>query len=354
MALKLGLRGLARHAGGEARPHRHRVVVPHLELLVDRERHPHLEVGLQEVEAARQHPDDRERLAVDEERLADDARVAAVAALPQPVGQDDDPVPARHLLLGQEGAAHGRPHAEHREERRRDADAADLLGDSIAAHRPRHRVEPVAPPDDVVERPALRAPVEEVARRRRDVVVHRPALRRVHVADAHEAIDVRERRRAEEEVVGDREDGGGRADPEGEGQHRDEREAGVPPRAAQRVADVADEVLQGPGAARIPHRLLDGVDAAQARARPAPRLARVHARAQVLLGFHLQVESQLVLRLGVLAPAAEEAPQPPDESRDPSHFVPPAQFSTPFTAFTVRSHSARSASICRRPTSVRK
>ena len=100
--------------------------------------------------------------------------------------------------------------------------------------------------------------------------------------------------------------------------------------------------------------LADRLHAAQPRVCPPPRLARVHARAQVLLRLHLQVEPQLVLRLGVLAPATEEAPQPPAEGREPAHFVPPAQFSTPFTAFTVRSHSARSAASCRRPTSVRK
>ena len=166
---------------------------------------------------------------------------------------------------------------------------------------------------------------------------------------------MRERRRAEQEIVDDREDGRGRADPEGQGQHGNEREPGVPPDAAQRVAEVADEVLQGPAAARVPNRLADGLDAAQAYVRPSPRLARVHARAQVLLGLHLQMEPQLVQRLGVLPSAPEEdTAKPPDEGHEPDHLVAPAQFSTPFTAFTVRSHSARSAANCRRPKSVRK
>ena len=106
--------------------------------------------------------------------------------------------------------------------------------------------------------------------------------------------------------------------------------------------------------ARVPSRLSYGVDAAQAHVGAPARLARVHARAQVLLRFHLQMELQLLPRLGVLAPAAEEATESPREVGEQAHFVPPAQFSTPFTAFTVRSHSARSAASCRRPTPVRK
>lgn len=82
------------------------------------------------------------------------------------------------------------------------------------------------------------------------------------------------------------------------------------------------------------------------------RLTRVHARSQVLLGLHLQMELQLFLCLGVLAPAAEDTAASLDEVGEQTHFVPPAQFSTPLTAFTVRSHSARSVAICRHPTPV--
>ena len=94
------------------------MLVPAAEVLVDRERHPHLEVRLQKVEAARQHADDGERLPVDQQRLADDARVAAVASPPQPIGQDDDPLSPGLFLLRHEGAAKDRLHAQHREERR--------------------------------------------------------------------------------------------------------------------------------------------------------------------------------------------------------------------------------------------
>ena len=313
--VELGLRGLARHPGPQAAPDGDRVLVPAAEVLVDRERHPHLEVRLQKVEAARQHADDGERPAVDQQRLADDARVAAVAAPPQAVGQDDHPFPPGLLLFGHEGAAESGLHAQHREERRRDADAADLLGDGVAARGPGDGIEPVAPGDHVVERPALSAPVEEVAGRRRDVVLRGPALCRIHVADAHEAFDVLEGRRPEEEVVDDGEDGGIRADPEGQGQHGDEREAGIPARAAQRVPEVADQVLQWSSAACIADRLPDGLDAAQTQVCLSAGLARFHARAQVLLRFHLQVEAQFLRGLVVLVSAAEQTTKPSERAR---------------------------------------
>ena len=58
------------------------------------------------------------------------------------------------------------------------------------------------------------------------------------------------------------------------------------------------------------------------------RLTRVHARSQVLLGLHLQMELQFFLCLGVLAPAVEDTAASLDEVGEQTHFVPPAQFST--------------------------
>ena len=69
---------------------------------------------------------------------------------------------------------------------------------------------------------------------------------------------------------------------------------------------------------------------------------------------HLNMESQLFPCLGILAPIGEETTESPDEVGEQAHFAPPTQFSTPLTAFTVRSQSARSVANCRRPTFVRK
>ena len=57
---------------------------------------------------------------------------------------------------------------------------------------------------------------------------------------------------------------------------------------------------------------------------------------------------------GGSAKQGRELAKQPHESGKRIHRVPPAQFSTPLTAFTMRSHSSRSAAICRLPASVRK
>ena len=67
--------------------------------------------------------DDRVRLVVDPDRLADDRRVAAEAVLPEPVGEDDDLVATDRAFFLEEGAAERQrmPVAEHREEAGRGA-----------------------------------------------------------------------------------------------------------------------------------------------------------------------------------------------------------------------------------------
>ncbi|MDE2904635.1 MAG: hypothetical protein OXQ28_00975, partial [Acidobacteriota bacterium] len=71
--------------------------------------------------------------------------------------------------------------------------------------------------------------------------------------------------------------------------------------------------------------LADRLHAAQPRVCPPPRLARVHARAQVLLRLHLQVEPQLLPRLGILSSAPEDAAQPRDQVGKQAHSDPPRE-----------------------------
>ena len=138
------------------------------------------------------------------------------------------------------------------------------------------------------------------------------------------------RQRPEQQRVDDREDGGVEADGDGQRHGGGEGEARTPARAPQRIADVAEQVLQRAPAAGVPHRLADGVGAAQAHVRTPPGLAEVHAGSQVVLGLHLQMEPQLCLCLRVLAPAAKEASQPrdqsPNEAGKQAHFRPSSRF----------------------------
>ena len=58
------------------------------------------------------------------------------------------------------------------------------------------------------------------------------------------------------------------------------------------------------------------------------------------------------VKMVALKPPREQLPEPGGQLAERSHSVPAAQFSTPFTPFTVRSHAARSRSSWSRPASV--
>ena len=87
---------------------------------------------LQEIRAIahhvrRQHADDRGRLPIDRERLANDARIGGQAAPPVRVGQDDDAVPARLCFFRQESTAEDRRDTERGEPVSRHERAKDTL-----------------------------------------------------------------------------------------------------------------------------------------------------------------------------------------------------------------------------------
>src|SRR5262249_54074692 len=78
------------------------------------------------LEALRHHADDGELLAVDTDRAADDAAIAAEALLPLAVAEDADQLRARRpILVGQKAAADERSRAEHGEV---------VAGDDLAEH----------------------------------------------------------------------------------------------------------------------------------------------------------------------------------------------------------------------------
>ena len=103
MRRELGARLLDRRAGAQAANRANEVAAA---IRVGR-REPirHEDIGLalgirlDVPEARRQHADDRRRPRVDVDRAADDRRIAAVAALPEAVAQNDDARPVRARLL---------------------------------------------------------------------------------------------------------------------------------------------------------------------------------------------------------------------------------------------------------------
>ncbi len=98
----------------------------HLDRYADLRRHS----GIETEEAARRHPDDRHRVVIHSDRLADDVRIARKASRPIVVRQHYDGMPVVDLvvLLRTEDAAGGRRHAEHRKIVAGDELGGDPLG----------------------------------------------------------------------------------------------------------------------------------------------------------------------------------------------------------------------------------
>lgn len=88
-----------------------------LRAVAKRERHPQLTILLvRELEAGRHDADHGVRLAVGDDRLADDPRVCAVAPLPESLAQEHHLVAAALVLLQMKQAADEGLHAERVEE----------------------------------------------------------------------------------------------------------------------------------------------------------------------------------------------------------------------------------------------
>ena len=106
--MHLGVRLLGRHAGLETRCEIEPLVgvILRIELLgVQRERGPDVGSPEEGAESLRHHAQYRVALRIQLHRLADDAAVSAVDALPQAVAQDNDTVLSLLVLVAAEDSA---------------------------------------------------------------------------------------------------------------------------------------------------------------------------------------------------------------------------------------------------------
>ncbi len=154
------------------------------------------------VEALLRDAHDRHRQIADDERLADDGRIARKAALPVGMAQHRQRVAVGSLVLvGAEGASQMWTHAEHREVRARDQLALDPFGRAAEGH-----VERVAPPAEHADKDLV--VIAEVGVPRIGQLVAVPpavAILRALCGDDHELLGLPDRQQAKQHLVDERE-----------------------------------------------------------------------------------------------------------------------------------------------------
>ena len=275
---------------------------------------------------------------------ADDAGIRVQARAPEGVA-DHDAQGTGLVAAPEAGAAHGRPQrlkvvARHLQ----DAHAFALTV-----------VDEVAPALGVVgegghtfERAGLVAQEREV---HGGDVVPRAGPARLLLVEADELSRLFEGQRRHQHRLQHAEDGGGRANADGERGDDDGRESRTAPQLPRGIAQILDRLL-GPGPApRRPRVLGDVRDAAEVPPRRRPRLVRRIARVDPVLHVDRQVRGQLVLQILVLLAAAKEISHAAKQRR---HDYPSLGRMTRPMALTSRSHFPCSAASCFLPAAVRR
>jgi hypothetical protein len=174
------------------------------------------------------------RSGVGGQRLAEDVLPGAETTTPEFVAQDDDFAGAEILVSGV-GAAKQRLHAQRAKDVGRNHEPVNLIGAAVDDHRQARRPHHA----QMLERVRALAPGDEIGRRD-----HVPAgAAAAGLPHGHDATGFAIRQRFDHHRAHDAEDGGGRADAEGErGQSRDS-EARRPSQHAQSMAEVAGGVI---------------------------------------------------------------------------------------------------------------
>ena len=195
----------------------------------ERQRHPQLDLGIDEREVGREDTDNRVRLAIDPHGRADGTLARREELLPEPVRQHHLPIAALFaFLLGEDPSTIGLD-AEHAQQRGPCDEARHALRIAAAGAGRGNRQAA-----GVVER-LLREDIDFT----QAVVVVGHAVRgpfdagaRVTVEDTDELLRLGNGQRPEEHRVDDREDRGVGADAHGQRQQRRQRERSVPPQQA--------------------------------------------------------------------------------------------------------------------------
>ena len=205
---------------------------------IDLERQPDLRCADRRLDGGRiersQHADDLVRLAVEQDRAPDHARVTAKSTLPETVAEHHGEPTAGPIFFRREGAAVDRGGAKEAEEINADVGRRDLFGIRIACDV--DHAEAIG--RDILKSTCLTPPDIELRRRRgptgalgRDVEKH------------HQPLGIRIRQRLQDDGVEDRKNRRVRADPEGQRGHGSKRESGRVAQEPEGLAQVLNECV---------------------------------------------------------------------------------------------------------------
>ena len=269
------------------------------------------------LESTRRHAGHDELAAVDADDAPGDIRIALKPALPCVVAEDDERIASLRRVGGGEETADRRTGAEDGEEILRH----DLRPDHVARRVPGglrhdeihgsagHRRE-------AGECPAAVAEIDEV------VVAERAGVAGPGVAGEQggELLGSLCRHRTEQDAVDVAEDDPVHADAEPQRERGGEDETRVTAHPLDCVPHVRAQVIEPARPTFVAHRLAITLDRAECDERPPPRFGRRHAFTNQMLGFGLEVKSELLVetRLRVTGPknrtGAGSQPLPADSS----------------------------------------
>src|ERR1700678_3244645 len=155
----LGLRSRRRHAVSQPAEHDHLMYFAIELRAIESERYPHvkLQAGSKKAEFPRKHSDDGVRLVVERNTSSQNARVPAVAPLPQSVTEHNHSLVAWPFLIRQEITPQDRRHSKQAEKIRAHLRAPALL--RLATPRPGEKQ--FTPGGSILERAVAVAPVEK-------------------------------------------------------------------------------------------------------------------------------------------------------------------------------------------------
>ena len=229
---------------------------------LERERPPELIERAVEGASRRQHPDDRVRLVVEENRAVDDRGIRSELVDPEHMAEDDHAILASLVLIGKKRAASLRLNAEDLEVAGRDPRPTKLH--RIAAPRERRRAAALGGHE--VEDGVIRLPVEEI--QRGDAVA--VAAGRL-LEDTDDPIGIRVRQRLEQDAVNEAEDRGVGADAERQREDRDRCKSRTLRQGSPAVTQVLEQRIEHGQAAPVAVDFFRLLDPAELHKRLPPR-----------------------------------------------------------------------------------